>query len=298
MPFRFRRSDGTVEAGVRRIACEQIDRALEAIRAADEDRAEQAVHEVRRRIKAVRALLRLVRPAFAGFDLENAAFRDMGRMLAPARDGKILTDTLDALAGQSDVPLDAQRIASLRKRLGGAAAQSRPLHRVLAQCEEALIAARVRAAGWSLQADGWDALDVGFARTVRAARRAMRDLAESGDPHCSHEWRKQVKYHWHHMRLLRGVADRPAETRIERATRLADLLGDRHDLDLFVETLPGKATRADAAIIDRLVLMANRRARHLGHDARACGTALFDEKPRKLAARWRERWEDWARELA
>jgi len=287
MPFRFTRADGTVEAGVRRIGCAQIDKALAAIRAADAESAGEMVHAVRRRIKAVRALLRLVRPAFAGFEAENAALRDIGRLLAPARDSRILADTLDDLAARANPPLDAPALARLRRRLTRPAAADQ----ALPECEAALVAARVRAVGWSLGADGWDALGEGFAATLRAARRAMR---ESGDPHASHEWRKQVKYHWQHMRLLRDVARKPAARRIALAMRLSDRLGDRHDLDLFVETLAAARSRNAAA--DRLAALAQQRIPRLESKARDIGEALFAAKPRKLAARWGRRWADQARE--
>jgi len=164
----------------------------------------------------------------------------------------------------------------------------------LPQCEAALVAARVRAVGWSLSADGWDALGDGFAATLRAARRAMRDSGGKGDPHASHEWRKQVKYHWQQMRLLRDVARKPAARRIALAMRLSDRLGDRHDLDLFVETLA--AVRSRNAAADRLAALAQQRIPRLESKARDIGEALFAAKPRKLAARWGRRWADRARE--
>lgn len=290
MPFRFTGADGTVEAGMRRIACEQIDKALAAIRTADDPAAGEAVHAVRRRLKAVRALLRLVRPAFAGFEAENAALRDIGRLLAPARDSRILADTLDDLAARADPPLDAQAIARLRRRLTRPA----PPDQALPECEAALVATRVRAVGWSLSADGWDALGDGFAATLRAARRAMRESGGSGDPHASHEWRKQVKYHWQHMRLLREVARKPAARRIALATRLSDRLGDRHDLDLFVEMLAAGRSRASDEAADRLTALAQQRIARLESKARDIGEELFDTKPGKLAARWSRHWTDWA----
>lgn len=65
MSFSFRRSDGSVEAAVRRIAVRQIDRALEQIEAPDLEQAAR-VHEARKRCKKLRGLIRLVRPVFDG----------------------------------------------------------------------------------------------------------------------------------------------------------------------------------------------------------------------------------------
>ena len=108
MAFRFQPSDETVESAVRRIACAELDAALAAIRAAERPPG-RVVHEVRRRCKALRGLIRLVRPAFPSFAAENAALRDIARQLAGVRDGAVLADTLARLAGS-----DGAAIASLR----------------------------------------------------------------------------------------------------------------------------------------------------------------------------------------
>ncbi|MBT2186623.1 CHAD domain-containing protein [Sphingobium nicotianae] len=295
MPFRFEEADGTVEAGLKRIGGEQIDAALVAIRSRELETG-RIVHEVRRRGKAVRALIRLVRPEFAAFDGENAAFRDIGRSISGARDSMVLIDTLDALAGEDD-KLDPDAVRRLRRRLAQPPEKARPLRQVLDECEERLVAARVRAAGWTLTADDWQAIGGGFARTLKAARTAMKDLAKTGDPACSHEWRKQVKYHAHHMRLLRDVGPGPAQTRATRSMALADMLGERHDLDVFMAMLAAQPRRrGDAEMLERLARLARKRSAKLDSKARKLGKDLFGEKPHKLVGKWAERWADRARQ--
>lgn len=297
MPFRFREADGTVEAGVRRIACEQIDEALVAIRSG-ELASERIVHEVRRRCKAVRALIRLVRPVFPAFAGEDAIFREIGRILASARDGTVLIDTLEALTAEPDDKIDPRMIRLLRKRLAPPD-KARSLRQALGQCDEKFVAARARAMKWTIDADGWNALAPGFANTLKAARHAMKDLARSGDPACSHEWRKRVKQHWFHLRLLRGVSSGPAEERAKLVMKLGDVLGERHDLDQFVEMLAAQPRRSsDAVTIERLTALARRRAAKLESRARKMGKDLFDDKPRKLTDKWGERWEGRTRQEA
>jgi hypothetical protein len=290
MAYRFRKTDGTVEAGFRRIACAQIDEAL-ALIAADDLPPERVVHRVRQCCKAVRGLIRLVRPVFPGYAHENAAFRDIAQLLAGARDGKVLVDTLDALTRAPDVAIDLRALGQVRTWLARRGSKSGPLRQRLDQCREMLLATRVRAASWTLTADGWDALSGGLARTARAARRAMKALAESDSPALSHEWRKHVKYHWQHVRLLRDIAPDAMRRHAKRADKLAVMLGDRHDLDLFVKTLaePREPSR-DQTIVERLVVKAQARAVALGDKALGRGKHLFAEKPRKLAMCWGERW--------
>ncbi len=62
MSYRLQRSESVIQ-GVKRIAREQLDKALTDIKNEDMDRHE-AVHQVRKRFKKIRGLIRLVRPSF------------------------------------------------------------------------------------------------------------------------------------------------------------------------------------------------------------------------------------------
>lgn len=297
MSFRFRKTDETVEAALRRIACEQIDAALAAVRAEDLPR-DKMIHEVRRRCKALRALIRLLRSAFPAYDHENAAFRDIARALSGLRDKAVLADTLALLTDDLDGVADGQALATLRRRFTRGGASAAKQRETIERCAEQLLAARVRAATWMLVGDGQAALAHGFARTARAARRAMRTFSRTGEAELGHEWRKQVKYHWQHLRLLRGIAP-GAEDRAEMANRLGDLLGDRHDLDLFVAALPvGGGRTGNPATIARLSDAAHKRAAKLEKKALRIGGRLFDEKPARLASRLGEMLKEQSHEMA
>src|SRR5688572_7871048 len=94
--FRFMRDDASVEAGVRRIAAGEVEAALEEIAAGANTG--EAVHNARKRLKKLRALLRLVRPEFRRFRKENATIRKVADQLSAARDARVLVDTLDSLS--------------------------------------------------------------------------------------------------------------------------------------------------------------------------------------------------------
>ena len=87
MSYYFQQSDTSVERGVRRIAVEQIDKAISEIQEPD---VTEAVHNVRKRCKKLRALIRIVRYAFDDYKAENASFRDAARSLAVLRDAEIV----------------------------------------------------------------------------------------------------------------------------------------------------------------------------------------------------------------
>src|SRR5262249_34360662 len=90
--------------GIRRIAREQVQRAAQRLAQADDGPA--AIHDVRKHLKRVRALLRLVRPVLGdtAFRRENARFREIGLLLAGARDLDVLKETVAALESTCPQP--------------------------------------------------------------------------------------------------------------------------------------------------------------------------------------------------
>ena len=79
MAYRLNLSDD-LAGSVRRAATEQLDGAIEQLADGRDDPVE-AVHDVRKRLKKTRSLLRLARPSMRSRDhrRENRALRDRGR---------------------------------------------------------------------------------------------------------------------------------------------------------------------------------------------------------------------------
>ena len=86
MPYQIRISESAQEA-VRRIAHEQLGRAITNLALAPTNRAE-AIHEARKSLKRLRALVRLVRGELGEqvYRRHNECMRDAARELAGLRD--------------------------------------------------------------------------------------------------------------------------------------------------------------------------------------------------------------------
>src|SRR5918995_6276046 len=100
-PRRFRLDEGErVPGGFRRIACGQLEMAIERLEGRTDEQLGTAVHETRKSLKRLRATVRLARDELGDevYRRENGAFRDAGRRLAGARDSQVLLETLDALS--------------------------------------------------------------------------------------------------------------------------------------------------------------------------------------------------------
>src|SRR5438034_3026067 len=96
--------DEAIPAAVERLALEQIERIHEHLTATDET-PEDRIHGARKRIKEMRALLRLVRkPLGEHFGIENIWYRDAGRSLAIARDAAAMIESIEKLRKHVDDP--------------------------------------------------------------------------------------------------------------------------------------------------------------------------------------------------
>jgi len=271
--YRVHEDEQSAEA-IRRVVIGQIDDALDRLRAGDGE----AIHDARKAFKRARAGLRLGRDAIgkAAYARENAALRDAGRSLAPARDAEVVVETLDALADRNRDRLPPRTFAGLRAALAAEARSAQPaqLPSVIAELE----AIRERVGSLDGAADD-KALDAGFRRIYKRGRRAFRHAREQPEAEALHELRKRAKDLWHAAQILR------ARKAVRKgAHRLADVLGDEHDL-----TVLGAAAAARPEALrpgEPLLLQAIVDDRHdeLRHEAMERAGRLYAKKPKRVRA--------------
>lgn len=248
MAYRLK-PDQSFDAGVRRIGVEQIDRALTHLQGGDDQG--DPIHETRKALKRLRALLRLVRPGLSSHDYktENARYRDIGRLLAGARDSQVLLETVDKFAAMS-AGRTKSAFAAARSRLAGKAAADGASDRdeAIALAIEGLVAGRAVMAEISFKDAEFDVAIEGMARTYRQAARAFARAYEEPDGETLHEWRKFVQHHWRQMALLSAAWPEMAQARVAAAKEISNMLGEDHDIEVMLAALDAKSARqADGA---------------------------------------------------
>jgi CHAD domain-containing protein len=297
--------------GLQRMALGQLDLAIELL--TDERQGERhrhghrntpderAIHETRKALKRLRALLRLLREELGErrFAREDALLRDAGRSLAGARDAEVVVNTLDALLDRSPAKLASRRaVTELRKLLVAEreAAARRTLGDGAARAEvrRELIGLRERAQRWSLpERPGIAVVESDLQRVYREGRRRHRRAGRSvigdrgkGGARALHEWRKRVK----DLRYAAEILNlRPLA---HRADTLGELLGEEHDLALLAALLPppgrgpfkgkrGKQSRK--ALLKQIA----RRRRRLRKRALREGERLYRRRPKRFTQRAR-----------
>jgi CHAD domain-containing protein len=287
---------------LRRIALGQLDLAIELLggesgggRGDGRDLDKKAIHETRKALKRLRALVGLLREELGErrYKREHAILRDAARQLAGARDAEVMVDTLDALLERHPRKLGRRRpLIELRRRLVAerAAAARRALddRDLRAEVLRDLVGLRERARCWELaERPGLTIVEGDLQRIYRQGRRRMRCVARGkGGVHAAHEWRKRVKDLRYAAEIL-GL--RPLA---RRAEELGELLGEEHDLAVLAGLLPppGRAPfkgkrgkRARRALLERIA----RRRRRLRKRALRKGERLYRRRPKKLLRRVR-----------
>jgi CHAD domain-containing protein len=255
----------------------QLDKVADGLDVADE----QSVHTARKAFKRLRATVRLTRDRLGEEtrQRENAAFRDAGRELSGARDARVVIDTLDALDPKA---FGVLRSALAAEYVEATTAAARPDE---AAVRGAVDDARVRLESWPLDGDVGGALASGVARMQKRLRRAYRAAREDPTTEHLHELRKRAKDLWHAAEILRPAAPKRMDRLARDAHRLADLLGEDHDLaTLLVAADRHSSTLTIDERAELEALIADRRKR-LQRKALRRARKLCATKPRKLAKR-------------
>jgi CHAD domain-containing protein len=285
----------SVRSEILRCATAQLDRAVTELTDGVDADPETAVHAARKAVKKERSLLRLTRGSMDGRQRrrENRALRHAARTLSAARDAEAMLATLDDLseryAGQLPertfeavrAPLERRRDAQ-REQLAGSDLPAR------AAAELAAVHARID--DWELTERGWSVVEGGLRRSYRDGRRAFHRARDHRSGADWHQWRKRVKDLWYHQRLLSAVAGPACAGQAKDAHRLADLLGDDHDLLVLRHALTGEASHT-AADLDAVAGLIDHRQQELRRQALQLGARVYAEKPEPFVRRMRAMWQ-------
>jgi CHAD domain-containing protein len=287
-----------VPDGMRRIARGQLDAGIEELEGQPNRNLDEAVHETRKRLKRLRASLRLERFALGAetYQRENATFRDLGKHLSAPRDAMVLIETLDSLCERFADELPPDQTGPLRHRLEQhhkrAVAKLRRDRATLDCVRSQLEEARVRSASWKYDTDGFEALRPGLQRIYRRGRRSMRAAADEPIDEHLHQWRKRAKDLWHALQILRQADPKRMKARARRAHRLSDLLGDDHDLAVLREHVATTAFPAEQeATRTALLSLIDRRRARLQREALKLGARVYGRRPKSFARSVERRWQ-------
>jgi CHAD domain-containing protein len=292
-----------IPTGIRRVVSEEIGAAVRQLSGEGEADRDEAIHEARKSVKKIRGVLRLIRPGLGDvYEVENTHFRDIGRRLSQFRDAGAMLETFDALREKYADELDGRKWAAIRRRLMArkALAEKRAhIGEVLGNIAEALSQPAARVHAWPLSRDGFPAIAPGLEAAFRGCQRAMARARKHPRPENYHEFRKRVKAHWYHVRLLEGLWNQEMRAYEKELKDLETALGEDHNLVVLQEKIQGEpgyyVTEAETGDFIRLICKFQR---NLREEALDLGEELFEEKPAHFTRRIKRLWDDWQSSVA
>ena len=266
-----------VGKNLKRIARSQVEKALGETELPDK---EEATHQIRKRGKKMRSLVRLLRTADSTTEslcqLENAYYRSINNLLSGSRDAASL---YQALVSQLPAEAFPHTAAYLKSRIGQVQGDE------LTEARNLLQRGKLRIDSWEISHLTWKDLRRGHRKSYRRATKALQRARETGDDRSFHNLRKRVKDQWYHSRLLEHRYPNKIGKRRGQLKALASELGDWRDLRLLCLFLAQNSASLDAEIRAELIPLLDQAQQRL-HSLRK----NIDRRCHRLFARktWRK----------
>jgi len=289
-PRRFRlRPDEPVPEGLERIAVGQLDQSIEGLAGeADMDRP-TAVHEARKSMKRLRAVVRLARDELGDYVYrrDNKALRDAGRRLTGARDSRVLLDTLEDVSERHPDKAPREALSPFRRTLLSQHANEQRRFQAddaAAEVLRELREVRSRVPYWPLERASIESLAPGFERIYRRGRKAYLRAQDQPSTENLHELRKRSKDLWYAGQVVRPASPKQLKAISKDAKVVSELIGEEHDLALLADSAAARPDRfGDEAELGDLLKVIKGRRKRLRRKALKRGERLFKQKPKAVA---------------
>jgi len=285
----------SISAELSSVVAKEFDKALDELRDRSHVDGWEAVHEARKRVKKIRAVLRLLRTDLGShYAPRNKRLRKVAHELSPLRDVDAMAETVRSLRDRYPDLITPTTFAAVnrgflaRRRRTGRRTDSSRLRSGAARELRRTASSTVRRIR---RVASTAAVTTGFRRGYERASDALAEVRAQPEDARFHAWRRRVKDHWYHVRLLEDLSAR-ARDRAQRLKRLETWLGDDHNLVLMRETILRTPARFGDQRATTLVLgCVAKYQTTLRRRALKLGDRLFKPKP----GEFRRSMKDWLR---
>ena len=278
MPYRFKLEE-KFDSGFRRIVREQVKQAEAELSAASAPAS--AIHETRKAIKRLRALLKTAAPTLGAKAARkhDRVFRDIARALSSRRDDDVIEATVASLESRYGAEAVAT-LAPLRSALDNAqasaalvldTARTQELREALKSEGKKLRKSRLKGFGLATVVKGTGA-------SYGAGRRALKRASKHPTDENIHDLRKAVQAHWRHMALLSRAWPEEFAARVAVARELSQILGDDHDLVLVKSAAAQLQGEEAAKTSEAIVELCERRQATLREAMKPLAARLYAEQ--------------------
>jgi len=223
-----------VENQSHKVAFSQLKKSIQEI----EDNSlsmDNKIHQLRKRCKKMRGLLRIIRPQLKDssvYNAQNQYFKETAKQFSAIRDKKMLDDTFKKIVVKYN--LDENRYIQILKSIESMIVQSEiSVQNHFATYRAEYENNKKNIKQYRLKKKNSKALDNGIKKGYKKAKKLKKKAYSTQSDKDFHQWRKWVKYHWYHMRLIKKNEKCVLGPRVKMSGMLADILGGEHDLSVF-----------------------------------------------------------------
>ncbi len=292
MPYRLK-AQAPKKKDLRRLALDQIDKARRTLSAANDPVSD--IHETRKCLKRLRSLLRFMQASLSPKDMkrEHRRYRDIARQLSSLRDRHVMLTTATHLEAMTENHNESA-FAALRQLTVGqpladgvAIEASEIVAEVMAALEEAGDAMR----RVTIRKVSIATLTQGVAASYRDGRTALGHFGRTASCESTHDLRKAVQHHQRHLQLISLLWPEYFDAMVAEARRLAQMLGDHHDLTVLAQFVGDHADDGlTAGQVAELHAAIGARQTDLRTAAAPIARRLFAEKPARFQQRMIDLW--------
>jgi CHAD domain-containing protein len=300
MGFRFKRKEPV------RLAFRRLMRKLakEALAGLMQPRQTEAIHAVRKNIKAMRAVLQLARTSISKkkYRCQRDLLREVAAQLALIRDADVRLATLKRLRRELDQPPLPDTLDHLENHFRHLQRKERKHFTKTdapASIKRVLRRMPARVDRLTFRAKGWEAIAPAIRSAYHRGACRLRKVLEEPSPDNLHAWRKQAKILWYQVRLLQPIFPEQMDALDQDLDTLGECLGEHHDLDLLKQFIFQWDSRHNAVPESgRLIEWIEHRQRTLRQLALPLGQRLYSEKPSAFCDRLALFWRAWRKRKA
>ena len=277
-----------VGRGLHRVCKLRVKKALANLKESDQP---DAIHDVRKEVKKMRAVFRLARGTLSKKQYRKTAetMRLMGKPLAATRDACVTKKALGLLAGRK-----AQEFAEIRSSLEAHFNRSErnfadndlgSLAKLLLKCVENQLA------DLSFKEIGWEAVRTCLTASYTRGREAFQQAIVKPAPESFHDWRKRVKDLWYQLDFLCPEWPKNSRAMLDSLEELGEQLGDDHDLVLLGQFVKEHCDSSKETL--KLQKLIDTKRHEYGAGIRRLGTRIYAKLPEEMCAKLEEDWKSW-----
>ncbi|WP_026934801.1 CHAD domain-containing protein [Christiangramia echinicola] len=281
--------DLDLNKNISNIVAEELQGCLTALDTLD---IHEAIHDIRKRLKKIRALARIVRDELGDekYNEINIFFRDLGREISDFRDLTAHLETIALLNERYGKHIYVNFLSTIHKQIEK---ERDTMEKELRESKffsehlvDKLKQAQKKLLTWPVHNNDIQIILPSIKRVYKRGKKALKKSYKNPTKENFHEWRKRVKYLWYQTLLLQDTWPQFFETLELELHELADFLGNDHDLMVFqLKVNSGDIDIKDPQQLELMNAIINQYSKKLRDNAKTKGELIYAESPADFTKR-------------